>query len=68
MPSVLNQRSARKLLEEHGWTAVAGGKHIKMTKTGHRPITLSHHRGGDYSAGLAAAILRQAGLKGGSDQ
>jgi len=60
---LLNQRRARKLLKEHGWTAEKGGKHVvKMTKRGHRPITLPHHRGEDYSKRLTAAILKQAGL------
>jgi predicted RNA binding protein YcfA (HicA-like mRNA interferase family) len=65
LPRVLNQRSARRLLEEHGWIKERGGKHVvKMTKPGRRPITLPHHGGGDYSRDLTAAILRQAGLKG----
>jgi predicted metal-dependent phosphotriesterase family hydrolase len=30
---VLNQKAARKLLEDHGWTMTRGGKHVvKMTK------------------------------------
>jgi hypothetical protein len=37
---VLNQKSARKLLEANGWTMTRGGKHVvKMTKPGERPIT-----------------------------
>jgi hypothetical protein len=41
LPRVLNQRSARQLLEAHGWTKTIGGKHaVKMTKPGQRPITL----------------------------
>lgn len=68
LPRVLSQRTARNLLEDHGWKVERGGKHVvKMTKPGHRPITLPHHRGGDYSASLTAAILRQAGLKGGGE-
>jgi predicted RNA binding protein YcfA (HicA-like mRNA interferase family) len=66
LPRVLNQRTAKRLLERHGWTEERGGKHVvKMTKPGERPITLPHHQGGDYSPSLTAAILRQAGLKGG---
>ena len=43
-PRVLNQQSAKKLLEEHDWVETLGGKHVvKMTKAGHRPITLPHH-------------------------
>jgi ribosomal protein L13E len=42
-----------------------GGKHqVKMVKRGHRPITLPRHKGRDYSRGLTAAILKQAGLRG----
>lgn len=60
----MNQKSAIKLLKEHGWTQGAGGKHVvKMTKPGQRPITLPIHKGQDYSRGLKAAILRQAGLR-----
>jgi predicted RNA binding protein YcfA (HicA-like mRNA interferase family) len=61
---VLNQKSARKLLERNGWTMTRGGKHVvKMTKPGARPITLPHHKNRDYPPGLTTAILRQAGLK-----
>jgi predicted RNA binding protein YcfA (HicA-like mRNA interferase family) len=62
-----NQRSLKRLLEANGWTQTMGGKHVvKMTKPGHRPITLPHDKGGGgYPPGLTAAILRQAELKGG---
>ena len=54
----------RKLLTENGWTETRGGKHVvKMTKRGHRPITLPAHKRRDYSKGLERAILRQAGLE-----
>jgi predicted RNA binding protein YcfA (HicA-like mRNA interferase family) len=63
-PRVLNQRAAKRLLEQHGWTETQGGKHsVKMTKPGQRPVTLPSHGGNDYSRDLTAAILRQAGLK-----
>lgn len=53
------------MLEQNGWTETLGGKHdVKMTKPGHRPITLPQHGGGDYSRDLADRILREAGLKG----
>jgi predicted RNA binding protein YcfA (HicA-like mRNA interferase family) len=59
----LSQRSAKKLLEEHGWTERKGAKHtVKMKKPGHRPITLPMHRGHDYGRSLTAAILKEAGL------
>ncbi len=60
----MNQKTAIRLLEANGWARERGGKHVvKMTKPGHRPITLPRHQGRDYGKGLAAAILRQAGLK-----
>jgi predicted RNA binding protein YcfA (HicA-like mRNA interferase family) len=60
----LDQKKAIKLLQEHGWTRKTGGKHqVKMTKPGERPITLPMNKGRDYPKGLAAAILRQAGLQ-----
>lgn len=68
LPRVMNQRKAKRLLEENGWSETLGGKHVvKMEKEGHRPITLPKHKGQDYSASLTSAILRQAGLKGGDD-
>jgi hypothetical protein len=49
IPRVLNQRSAKRLLEERGWVETLGGKHVvKMEKTGARPITLPRHHGRDY--------------------
>jgi predicted RNA binding protein YcfA (HicA-like mRNA interferase family) len=67
-PRAHNQRSIRKLLEANGWTQTQGGKHVvKMTKPGHRPITVPHDKGGGgYPIGLTIAILRQAGLRGGN--
>ena len=64
---VRNQRSMKHLLEANGWTETLGGRHVvKMTKPGHRPITLPHDKGGGgYPPGLTAAILRQAGLREG---
>jgi predicted RNA binding protein YcfA (HicA-like mRNA interferase family) len=60
----LNQKTAIRLLEDNGWTRTKGGKHqVKMVKDGTRPITLPTHRGHDYSRGLTAAILKQAGLR-----
>jgi predicted RNA binding protein YcfA (HicA-like mRNA interferase family) len=60
----LDQKSAIKLLEQHGWARVIGGRHtVKMIRPGRRPITLPHHRGSDYGPGLTRAILRQAGIE-----
>lgn len=64
LPKTLNQRQAIKLMKAHGWTQSKGGKHVvKMIKPGHRPVTLPHHKGRDYSSGLMASILRQASLR-----
>ncbi len=64
MARTYNQKSLRKLLLEHGWTQTAGGKHVvKMEKPGHRPITLPMHKRRDYGPGLAASILKQAGVR-----
>jgi predicted RNA binding protein YcfA (HicA-like mRNA interferase family) len=63
MATVYNQKSMRQFLQDNGWTQTLGGKHvIKMIKPGERPITLPMHKGRDYSRGLSASILRQAGL------
>ena len=60
---LLNQKSAAKLLKDHGWTQTTGGKHsVKMAKRGRRPITLPRHKGQDYGAALTRSILRAAGL------
>jgi len=60
MSTVLNQKSAQKLAEQHGWTETQGGKHnVKMEKPGYRPVTLPHHGGADYGKGLSASIRKQ---------
>jgi predicted RNA binding protein YcfA (HicA-like mRNA interferase family) len=65
LPKRLSQAKAERLLLENGWELETGGKHVvKMTKPGHRPITLPRHKGSDYGPGLTNAILKQAGLKG----
>jgi len=59
-----NQRSMKRLLEANGWTESMGGKHVvKMTRPGHRPVTLPANGRRDYPPGLTSAILREAGLK-----
>jgi predicted RNA binding protein YcfA (HicA-like mRNA interferase family) len=63
LPKTLNQATARRILEEHGWRMEQGGKHVvKMVKAGARPITLPQHRGRDYGPSLRATILKAAGL------
>ena len=58
------QKAWIKILKKEGWTHEAGGKHqVKMTKPGHRPITLPAAKRQAYSKGMDAAIRREAGLK-----
>lgn len=48
LPKTLNQASAKRLLEAHGWVKETGGRHeTKMVKPGERPVTLPYHRGRD---------------------
>lgn len=55
---VLNQQSAKRLLEDNGWEETLGGKHVvKMEKPGRRPITVPKHRGHDYSRDVMDRIL-----------
>jgi predicted RNA binding protein YcfA (HicA-like mRNA interferase family) len=69
LPKVLNQKSAKRLLMEHGWTPRAGGRHaLLMEKEGHAPVALSHHGGKDYGAGLRRLVLKQAGLLDGEGE
>lgn len=57
------QKEWIRLLTQDGWTQETGGKHgVKMTKEGHRPITLPTHKRSTYANGLDAAIKREAGL------
>lgn len=63
IPRTLNQRTAKALLEAHGWTAAHGSKHLKMVKQGHRPVTLPMNKGRDYPPGMRKAILKEAGLE-----
>ena len=64
MKGTLNQKKAIKLLKENGWKQARGGKHqVKVTKEGHRPITLPQHKGRDHQSGLTSTILKQAGLQ-----
>jgi len=61
------QKEWIKRLEQEGWTQERGGKHqVKMTKPGHRPITLPENKRRAYSKGFEAALRRQAGLQNGS--
>ncbi len=64
LPKRLDQKSAIKLMERNGWINSKGGKHVvKMTKPGHRPVTLPMHRGEDYGVSLTRSIFKSAGLE-----
>ncbi|HEX7298231.1 MAG TPA: hypothetical protein VF257_04435 [Solirubrobacteraceae bacterium] len=59
----MTQKQWIKALEAEGWTHETGGKHqVKMTKPGHRPITLPDNKRRAYSKGFESALRRQAGL------
>lgn len=59
----LTQKEWIKVLESNGWTRETGGKHqTKMTKAGHRPITLPENKRRAYSKGFESTLRRQAGL------
>jgi predicted RNA binding protein YcfA (HicA-like mRNA interferase family) len=63
-PVPATQKEWIKHLQRQGWTLERGGKHqVKMTKPGHRPITLPEHKGRAYSKGFEAELRRQAGLQ-----
>ncbi|UTI66699.1 type II toxin-antitoxin system HicA family toxin [Paraconexibacter antarcticus] len=58
------QKQWIKILEAEGWTHETGGKHqVKMTKPGHRPITLPANKRQAYTKGFESALRRQAGLQ-----
>ena len=58
------QKDWIKTLRDNGWTLERGGKHqVKMTKPGHRSITLPEHKRRAYSRGFEAELRRQAGLQ-----
>jgi predicted RNA binding protein YcfA (HicA-like mRNA interferase family) len=60
------QKQWIKRLEREGWSFGRGKNHqVKMTKDGHRPITLPEHKRRAYSKGFEAALRREAGLQGG---
>jgi predicted RNA binding protein YcfA (HicA-like mRNA interferase family) len=57
------QKQWIKRLKSEGWNQGRGGKHqVKMSKPGHRPITLPEHKGNAYSKGLEGQLRQQAGL------
>lgn len=60
----VTQKEWIKRLQQEGWTLERGGKHqAKMTKPGHRPITLPENKRRAYSKGFEAQLRREAGLQ-----
>lgn len=58
------QKTLAKVLKEHGWEQSVGGKHqVKMTREGHRPVTIPEFNGETLPVGLSQAILKQAGIE-----
>lgn len=70
LPKVLNQKTAKRLLQDAGFVERSGGRHqIVMIRVGHPwPIALPHHSGNDYGPQLRKNILRQAGLLNDNDE
>jgi hypothetical protein len=63
----MTQKGRIKLLKSEGWTREPGGKHqTKLTKPGHRPITLPRTvaaptaKACAYGKGFEPALRRQA--------
>lgn len=57
------QKQMKKRMETEGWVNTGGGKHvIKMSKPGHRPVTIPFCGGETLDIGLSQAILKQAGI------
>jgi predicted RNA binding protein YcfA (HicA-like mRNA interferase family) len=62
------QKEWIKRLEAAGWTLERGGKHqVKMTKAGHRPVTLPENKRRAYSKRFEAQLRREVGLEGRRD-
>jgi predicted RNA binding protein YcfA (HicA-like mRNA interferase family) len=60
------QKEWIKRLQEAGWTFERGGKHqAKMTKPGHRPVTLPENKRRAYSKSFEAQLRRQTGIADG---
>lgn len=58
------QKTLIKMLKERGWEQSVGGKHqVKMTREGHRPVTIPEFKGETLPVGLSQAILKQAGIE-----
>jgi predicted RNA binding protein YcfA (HicA-like mRNA interferase family) len=57
------QKQLKKRLKGEGWVNTGGGKHvIKMSKPGHRPITIPMCGGETLDVALSSSILKQAGI------
>jgi len=59
----MTQKQWIKLLEDAGGAKGTGGKHqVRMTKPGHRPITLPANKREAYGKRFESALRRQAEL------
>lgn len=59
----MTQKEWIKRLQAVGWTLERGGKHqAKMTKTGHRPVTLPENKRRAYSKSFEAQLRRETGI------
>jgi predicted RNA binding protein YcfA (HicA-like mRNA interferase family) len=56
----LGHKQVIKAFEKAGWTLVHGGSHDKLTKAGHRPLTIPRHNPVDPR--LLKSQIKQAGL------
>jgi len=58
------QKTLIKMLKDQEWERSVGGKHqVKMTREGHRPVTIPEFKGETLPVGLSQAILKQAGIE-----
>ena len=58
------QKELIKKLKENEWTRSVGGKHqVKMTREGHRAVTMPEFKGETVTVSLSQAILKQAGIE-----
>ena len=59
----IDSHALNRILETHGFRKVSQkGSHIKMRNESGRTLIVPVHQGKDIKPGLAAAILKQAGV------
>ena len=58
------QKQWIKRLKSEGWTQGRGGKHqVKMSKPGHRPITLPEHKAMPTQRASKASFVSKQGFR-----